>query len=214
VESALDEILSGEAATLAYDGTAMCLDDLEEIPDLPLSHPPSLTPSVAENLVRTKPNLDRFDVNIISTRNTEVWDTLENGVYAWEGSLCVTDNNVKAIWASTPPVDCITLECRAREPPISPNSSFSSSTQAPPDYHVIYQGQSLHEGEVLRSMDYTRGITVNKKWDRQYSYQEPNKVVWLLKFWVPIPMSLFHKLEDRQFRLRARLTFRDPSAGG
>lgn len=123
----------------------------------------------------------------------------------------MTDNNVKAIWASAPPVDIINLECRAREPP---SCSFSSSTPAPLDYQANYQGQSLHENEVLGSMDYTQGITVNKKWNRQYSYQEPNKVVWLLKFWVPIPMNLFHKLEERQFRLRARLTFRDPSAGG
>lgn len=126
----------------------------------------------------------------------------------------MTDVNVKQIWANAPPVDCISLECRARDPPSSPNSSFSSSTSSPVDYHATYQGQSLHEEEVLRSMDYTQGITVNKKWERQYSYQDPNKVEWKLRFWVPIPMSLFNKLEDRQFRLRARLSFRDPSAGG
>jgi hypothetical protein len=121
---------------------------------------------------------------------------------------------VKAIWASTPPVHCVNLECRAREPPFTPNTSLSTSTSSLLDYQVTYQGQSLHEDEVLKSMDYTKGITVNKKWERQYSYQEPNKVEWRLKFWVPISMTLFQKLEERQFRLRAKLTFRDPSAGG
>jgi hypothetical protein len=53
------------------------------------------------------------------------------------------------------------------------------------DYQVNYQGQSLHEDEVLKAMDYTQGITVNKKWDRQYTYQQPNTVSWKLKFWVP-----------------------------
>lgn len=76
-ESIVDEILANEAVTLAYNGSAMCLDNLEEIPDLPLSNPLPLAPCVTQDLTRTRTNLDRFDVNIILTRNTEVWDTQE-----------------------------------------------------------------------------------------------------------------------------------------
>lgn len=63
-------------------------------------------------------------------------------------------------------------------------------------------------------MDYTKGISVSKRWDRVFSYQDPTRVDWKLKFWVPIPMKLFHKLEEKQFRLRAQLTFTDPSGIG
>lgn len=214
LDSVVDGVLPSDSVTLTYryNDETMDLEDIEEIPDLPLSRPPSVAKQNSPN--SAKSNLERFDVKILSAKDTEVWDTDENGVYAWEGCLCVTDNMVKAIWASTPPVDCVNLECRARESPSSPNTSLSSSASSISDYQVTYQGQSLHEDEVLKFMDYTKGITVNKKWERQYSYQEPNKVEWRLKFWVPISMALFQKLEERQFRLRAKLTFRDPSAGG
>jgi len=134
-----------------------------------------------------------------------------SGVYAWQGTLCVTDTQSRALYENTPPVDRISLECRSRELPSSPNSSLSKSDSHTQDHQVSYQGQSLHEDEVLRAMDYTKGISVNRRWDRVFSYQDPTRVDWKLKFWVPIPMKLFHKLEEKQFRLRAQLTFKDPS---
>jgi len=212
LESVVSEIMAKEGLALSFDNTPMCIDDLEEIPDLPLSRPGSVTLSPSHATVKS--NLERFDVNIACQKNTEVWDTVQDDVYAFEGSLCVRDNDLKKVWEDMPPVESINLECRARDPPASPNSSLSSSTSATADFHMTYQGQSLHEIEVLRSMDYTKGISVNKKWERHYSYQDPTKADWKLRFWVPIPMSLFNKLQDRQFKLRAKVIFNDPSAGG
>ena len=230
IGSITEQILANDAATLAYrqgvpeEDIVMCIDDLEEIPDLPLSRPSSVTQARAQAAF----DAERFNVRIEAPKNTEVWDTIEewvshrvitlpptdsppfSGVYAWQGTLCVTDTQSRALYENTPPVDRISLECRSREIPSSPNSfsKYDSHTQ---DHQVSYQGQSLHEDEVLRAMDYTKGISVNKRWDRVFSYQDPTRVDWKLKFWVPIPMKLFHKLEEKQFRLRAQLTFKDPS---
>ncbi|KAF9654284.1 hypothetical protein BDM02DRAFT_3182100 [Thelephora ganbajun] len=213
IGSITEQVLVNDAATLAYrqgvpeEDIVMCIDDLEEIPDLPLSRPSS----VAQARAQAAFDAERFDVRIEAPKNTEVWDTIEDGVYAWQGTLCVTDTQSRALYENTPPVDRISLECRSRELPSSPNSSLSKSDSHTQDHQVSYQGQSLHEDEVLRAMDYTKGISVNKRWDRVFSYQDPTRVDWKLKFWVPIPMKLFYKLEEKQFRLRAQLTFKDPS---
>lgn len=213
IGSITDKTLANDAATLAYrqgvpeEDIVMCIDDLEEIPDLPLSRPSS----VAQARAQAAFDAERFGVRIEAPKNTEIWDAVGDGVYAWQGTLCVTDTQSRALYENTPPVDRISLECRSRELPSSPNSSLSKSDSYPQDHQVSYQGQSLHEDEVLRAMDYTKGISVNKRWDRVFSYQDPTRVDWKLKFWVPIPMKLFHKLEEKQFRLRAQLTFKDPS---
>lgn len=76
LESVVDEILANEGVALSFDDSPMCLDDLEEIPDLPLTRPVSVAPTTPHSNT-AKSNLDRFDVKIVSNRNTEVWDTVE-----------------------------------------------------------------------------------------------------------------------------------------
>ena len=77
--SIAEKILANDAATLAYrqgvpeEDIVMCIDDLEEIPDLPLSRPSS----VAQARARAAFDAERFDVRIEAPKNTEVWDTIE-----------------------------------------------------------------------------------------------------------------------------------------
>lgn len=79
IGSIAEKILANDAATLAYrqgvpeEDIVMCIDDLEEIPDLPLSRPSSVVQ------VRAQAAFDagRFDVRIEAPKNTEVWDTIE-----------------------------------------------------------------------------------------------------------------------------------------
>ena len=74
-----EKILANDAATLAYrqgvreEDIVMCIDDLEEIPDLPLSRPSS----VARARAQAAFDAERFDVRIEAPKNTEVWDTVE-----------------------------------------------------------------------------------------------------------------------------------------
>jgi hypothetical protein len=79
--SAVEEVLSNDTVNLAYrhNDEAMRLEDLEEIPDLPLSRPSSV---INQNSARS--NLERFNVKITSNRDTEVWDTDEKCAF---GSL-------------------------------------------------------------------------------------------------------------------------------
>ena len=79
IGSITEKILANDAATLAYrqgvpeEDIVMCIDDLEEIPDLPLSRPSS----VAQARAQAAFDADRFDVRIEAPKNTEVWDTIE-----------------------------------------------------------------------------------------------------------------------------------------
>lgn len=79
IGSITEQILANDAATLAYrqgvpeEDIVMCIDDLEEIPDLPLSRPSSATQTRAQAAFDT----ERFDVRIEAPKNTEVWDTIE-----------------------------------------------------------------------------------------------------------------------------------------
>ena len=79
IGSPTERILANDAATLAYrqgvpeEDIVMCIDDLEEIPDLPLSRPSSVTQARA----RAAFDAERFNVRIEAPKNTEVWDTIE-----------------------------------------------------------------------------------------------------------------------------------------
>ena len=79
IGSTAEQILANDAATLAYrqgvpeEDIVMCVDDLEEIPDLPLSRPSSVAQARAQAAFDT----ERFDVRIEAPKNTEVWDTIE-----------------------------------------------------------------------------------------------------------------------------------------
>jgi len=79
IGSTAEQILANDAATLAYrqgvpeEDIVMCIDDLEEIPDLPLSRPSS----VAQARAQAAFDAERFDVRIEAPKNTEVWDTIE-----------------------------------------------------------------------------------------------------------------------------------------
>ena len=82
VGSTTENVLANDAATLAYrqgvpeEDIVMCIDDLEEIPDLPLSRPSS----VAQARAQAAFDPERFDVRIEAPKNTEVWDTIEEYV--------------------------------------------------------------------------------------------------------------------------------------
>lgn len=79
IGSITENVLANDAATLAYrqgvpeEDIVMCIDDLEEIPDLPLSRPSS----VARARAQAAFDAERFDVRIEAPKNTEVWDTIE-----------------------------------------------------------------------------------------------------------------------------------------
>ena len=79
IGSITENILANDAATLAYrqgvpeEDIVMCIDDLEEIPDLPLSRPSS----VAQARARAAFDAERFNVRIEAPKNTEVWDTVQ-----------------------------------------------------------------------------------------------------------------------------------------
>lgn len=79
IGSVTENVLAHDAAILAYrqgipeEDIVMCIDDLEEIPDLPLSRPSSVAQARAEAAFDAK----RFDVRIEAPKNTEVWDTIE-----------------------------------------------------------------------------------------------------------------------------------------
>ena len=78
VGSVTDKTLASDAATLAYrqgvpeEDIVMCIDDLEEIPDLPLSRPSSAAQARAQAAF----DVERFDVRIEAPKNTEVWDAV------------------------------------------------------------------------------------------------------------------------------------------
>jgi hypothetical protein len=79
IGSITEQILANDAATLAYrqgvpeEDIVMCIDDLEEIPDLPLSRPSS----VAQARAQAAFDAERFNTRIEAPKNTEVWDTIE-----------------------------------------------------------------------------------------------------------------------------------------
>ena len=79
IGSITEKILANDAATLAYrqgvpeEDIVMCIDDLEEIPDLPLSRPSSVVQARAQAPF----DAERFEVRIEAPKNTEVWDTVE-----------------------------------------------------------------------------------------------------------------------------------------
>ncbi|KAI9464816.1 hypothetical protein F5148DRAFT_1150115 [Russula earlei] len=139
-----------------------------------------------------RPALDRFDLRIAPVKeHTELWDLPDDSLHAWPGILVLTDNEASVRF---PPIHAIEVECATH----SYEGRFSTETNAIPVFSTRFQGATFLKKQPAESQKLTTGQT-----------RKVRKNQWYIKFWVPIPASLFRKKDTRMFRLKASISVVD-----
>lgn len=119
-------------------------------------------------------------------------------MFAWPGILVLTDNEASVRF---PPVHAIEIECATH----AYEGRFSTETNALPVFSTRFQGKTFSKKELAEAQkvfDPSLGIITQEDW----SDAQVRKNQWYIKFWVPIPVSLFRKKETRMFRLNASVS--------
>ncbi|KAH9941013.1 hypothetical protein B0H21DRAFT_557622 [Amylocystis lapponica] len=185
-------------------------EEEDEAPGLPYS------PSARDTSPECDAQLeqDRFGVYLNPRkRQTVLWDLAESDFYAWPGILYVTDAEPYPSPAPAPvPVQRLEIEWRTVNLDEVPGVPFDDDTelaQHHPDYVATLCGQTLRRSQVATRLDPRRGICTEPRWRYVAPEQTAHGMgaVWAIRFWVPVPMSLFVGRESRLFRLRARVGF-------
>ncbi|KAH9967441.1 hypothetical protein BC827DRAFT_593010 [Russula dissimulans] len=144
-------------------------------------------------------SLDRFDLRIAPMKeHTELWDLPDDTLHAWPGILVLTDNEASVKF---PPVHAIEIECATH----AYEGRFSTETNALPVFSSQFQGAMFSKKELAQTQkvfDPSLGIIMQEGW----SDAQVRKNQWYIKFWVPIPVSLFRKKDTRMFRLKASVS--------
>jgi len=118
-------------------------------------------------------------------------------LHAWPGILILTDNESSVDF---PPIHSLEVECATH----AYEGRFSTETNAIPVFSTCFQGAAFSKKELAQAQmfDPSLGIIMQADW----SDAQVRKNQWYIKFWVPIPLSLFRKKDTRMFRLRASVT--------
>jgi len=143
-------------------------------------------------------SLDRFDLRIAPVKmHTELWDLPDDSLYAWPGILVLTDNETSVRF---PPIHAVEIECATH----AYEGRFSTETNALPVFSTRFQGATFSKKELAEAQlfDPSLGVITQEGW----SDAQVRKNQWYIKFWVPIPVSLFRKKETRMFRLKASVS--------
>jgi len=134
--------------------------------------------------------------------HTELWDLDDDSLYAWPGILVMTDNEESVDF---PPIHRVEVECATH----AYEGRFSTETNAVPVFSTCFRGACFSKRELAESsqkvFDPSLGIIMQEDW----SDAQVRKNQWYVKFWVPVPISLFRKKDTRMFRLRASVTVVD-----
>jgi hypothetical protein len=110
--------------------------------------------------------------------------------------MVLTDNEASVRF---PPIHAVEIECATH----AYEGRFSTETNALPVFSTCFRGatysKELAEAQVFEQ---SHGIITQEGW----SDAQVRKNQWYIKFWVPIPVSLFRKKETRMFRLKASVS--------
>lgn len=160
--------------------------------------PPSYATAVAAPASTPRTSLDRFELRITPVKvHTELWDLPDDSLYAWPGIIVLTDNESSFKF---PPIHALEIECATH----AYEGRFSTETNALPVFSTRFAGATFSKKELAEAQvfDPSLGIITQEDW----SGAQVHKNQWYIKFWVPIPISLFRKKDTRMFRLKASVS--------
>jgi hypothetical protein len=166
--------------------------------------------------------LDRFDLRVAPVKeHTELWDlpdeyvlllvdipkwvralklNLRSSLHAWPAILILTDHEA-SVSDRFPPIHSVEIECATH----AYEGRFSTESNALPVFSTRFTGATFSKRELAQAQkvfDPSQGIIMQPDW----SDAQVRKSQWYIKFWVPVPLSLFRKKDTRMFRLRASVT--------
>ncbi|KZT00912.1 uncharacterized protein LAESUDRAFT_731847 [Laetiporus sulphureus 93-53] len=189
-------------------------DDWDKVNlELPTSSLPSTLRAAAvstrqDGYNSMRARLRRYDMTIApKCKHIEMWDISLDRTYAWPGMIVIQDTQpcgqrtIPRMPVKDVEIDWRTVEGRY--------TLALEDADVPPEYACRTEGAALPEKDIVSAMDPTQGICTEPGW----SYVGPEFPgagvggAWVMKFWVPVPMSLFEWRECWQFQVRAKVRF-------
>ncbi|KAI0029184.1 hypothetical protein K488DRAFT_88989 [Vararia minispora EC-137] len=142
---------------------------------------------------------ERFEIRVAPRqKHVEIWDKPDDYVYAWGGYLTFIDREYQGETALFP-LHTLDIRCSTH----SYEGRFSLESNAVPTYSVRFVGETVMASEVSelkRDFNYERGVVLQEdSW--QADVKRPGH--FYAKFFVPIPIGLFHGRDSRIFKLEA-----------
>lgn len=153
-----------------------------------------------------------------------------SAIHALEGVLLLTDFQHATGSTPIPPTHTLDIQCQT----YAYEGRFSSENNDLPVFFTEFLGQRLSKADASSlllnlasfntsspelcpssDLDFNpeTGIAIQKEW--KFVPQSPHgKTQWYLKFWVPIPVALFRKMETRMFTATAKVTVVEPYPDG
>ncbi|OSD05643.1 hypothetical protein PYCCODRAFT_1432181 [Trametes coccinea BRFM310] len=142
--------------------------------------------------------------------HTTIWDGDDLSIYAWSGGLVVTDYNPPAYFYRKHSIDDVSIQFYTHwEPRADPPTT---ATQAERLWQTSYTGHRItphDDSENPPTLKLFKGIAV--EYDFQIMPRDNPDVPfqWLVRFWVPVPLTLFARAEYRTFVCEAKVTMKD-----
>ncbi|TFY71292.1 hypothetical protein EVG20_g1723 [Dentipellis fragilis] len=151
----------------------------------------------------TRAELNRFDLKLsLYEKHVELWDKPQGSTYGWKGLLVLTDRQVSASTLPEMPYVEIRLDCRTH----TYDGPFSAESNDLPAFTIGFGGVSVdpaNTDDMPHCMTPDDGIVVERGWKENRNVTLPRQRQWYVKFWVPVPMALFRKVEMRMFKVKA-----------
>ncbi|KAI0638719.1 hypothetical protein C8Q77DRAFT_1151764 [Trametes polyzona] len=153
---------------------------------------------------------ERFTLEIIpDERHATMWDGNDDDMYAWSGTLVVTDTKPPSHIFSMDIIKHLDIRFHAvAEPSAHPELSPAALDHAQYDaWNTRHFGHSIPpwDGTLPTPLpDPSRGIVV----ERSPKFVEPKNrdgpFTWLVRFWLSIPFALFAHAEHKTFVCQAK----------
>ncbi|KAI8969694.1 hypothetical protein BD414DRAFT_532056 [Trametes punicea] len=158
--------------------------------------------------------LRRFKAHIIpDERHSTIWDGNETAIYAWSGTLVVHDSKPASYFYPRHAIHDFSIQFHTvGEPRSDPHTFDPTPSQTKYEWQATYTGHRISAprkgSSGIPTLDPAHGIVVENE-VRLLPDDPDGPCRWQVRFWVPVPLSLFVRAEHRTFVCRAKVTVRD-----
>ncbi|KAI9065530.1 hypothetical protein FKP32DRAFT_476080 [Trametes sanguinea] len=154
----------------------------------------------------------RFSVDILPDwMHTTIWDGDHEGIYPWPCALIVTDYDPPAYFYRKHSIEDVSILFYTHwEPRGDPPTTTDPAERL---WETAYTGHRIPPHDDLDNpptLKLFQGIAVENDYQIMPRDDPDVPFQWLVRFWVPVPMTLFARAEHRTFVCEANVTMRDP----